>query len=257
MEDVTVLVDRQAGDSEPLAGAVPADLGDEVSAAVQPSSDDYRDLPQASARGALIPFLSGREHKQPSPAQIVEALLFASDTPLSAARLAELAEIRPADVPHLVAELNEKYAAAGITFRIERIARGYQMMTQARFEPWLSRLNEQRSQTRLSPAALETLAIIAYKQPIIRAQIEAIRGVECGEVINRLRQMGLVRVVGRAEIVGRPLLYGTTKKFLDVFGLGDLDDLPPLESLSGPVPVRAVEVPPETPAAAVAAGGCA
>jgi segregation and condensation protein B len=90
----------------------------------------------------------------------------------------------------------------------------------------------QRAQTRLSPAALETLSIIAYKQPIIRADIEAIRGVAVGEVLNRLREMGLVRIVGRAEVVGRPLLYGTTKKFLDVFGLADLEDLPPLEALN-------------------------
>jgi len=179
---------------------------------------------------------SGAENRAAAtvdPVRVIEALLFASDTPLNAARLAELCGMIAArDVPGLVAALNEQYAAAGLAFRVEEIARGYQMMTLPAYQPWLARLDRQRSQTRLSPAALETLAIIAYKQPIIRADIEAIRGVACGEVLNRLREMGLVRIVGRAEIIGRPLLYGTTRKFLDVFGLADLDDLPPMESFS-------------------------
>ena len=164
--------------------------------------------------------------------RVVEALLFSSDTPLSAARLAELAEsLTPGAVRKHIAVLNEKYEAAGLTFRIEAIAKGYQMMTVAGFEPWIAKLNKQRSESRLSDAALETLSIVAYRQPVIRADVEAIRGVACGEVISRLRDMGLVRVLGRAEIVGRPLLYGTTRKFLDVFGLADLDDLPPMEAL--------------------------
>ena len=105
------------------------------------------------------------------------------------------------------------------------------------------------------------MSIIAYKQPVIRADIEAIRGVGCGEVVNRLREMGLIKIVGRAEIVGRPILYGTTRKFLDVFGLADLDDLPPLETLTlrRPSPRVAVcetdapEAAVETPVAAAGA----
>jgi segregation and condensation protein B len=168
-----------------------------------------------------------------TPAQIIEALLFSSDTPLSLNRLSELIGVRSTTEIRLhIADLNDKYAAAGLSFRIEEIARGYQMMTQPRFKPWLARLVKQQSQTRLSGAALETLSIVAYKQPVIRADIEAIRGVACGEVLNRLREMGLVRIVGRAEIVGRPMLYGTTRKFLDIFGLADLDELPPMEMLT-------------------------
>jgi len=164
--------------------------------------------------------------------KIVEALLFASDAPLSAARLADLVGgCSVTEVRLAIADLNDKYVAAGLTFRIEHIARGYQMMTQPQYDEWLAKLNKHRSQTRLTGAALETLAIVAYKQPIIRADVEAIRGVACGDVLNRLREMGLVRVIGRAEVVGRPLLYGTTRKFLDVFGLADLDDLPPMEAL--------------------------
>ncbi len=168
----------------------------------------------------------------PAPEQLIEALLFASDGPLTLSRLAELAGISSTrDVRLLIADLNAKYLAAKLSFRIEEIARGYRLMTLPEYEPWLARLRQSNAQTRLSPAALETLSIIAYKQPVIRADIEAIRGVGCGEVINRLREMGLVRIVGRAEIVGRPILYGTTRKFLDVFGLADLDDLPPLDAL--------------------------
>lgn len=168
-----------------------------------------------------------------SPAHVIEALLFSSDTPLSLNRLSELTGIRSTTEIRLhVADLNDKYTAAGLAFRVEEIARGYQMMTRPEFRPWLAKLAKQQAQTRLSPAALEALSIVAYKQPVIRADVEAIRGVGCGEVLNRLREMGLVRIVGRAEIVGRPMLYGTTRKFLDVFGLADLDDLPPMEMLS-------------------------
>ena len=177
-------------------------------------------------------------------AQVVEALLFSADTPLSANRLAELSGLGSATEVRLgIADLNDKYAAAGLTFRIAEIARGYQMLSQPQFRPWLARLNKHQAATRLSAAALETLSIIAYKQPVIRADIEAIRGVGSGEILNRLREMGLIKIIGRAEIIGRPLLYGTTRKFLDVFGLADLDDLPPLETLTlrRPAPVAAAE----------------
>jgi segregation and condensation protein B len=195
------------------------------------AADDapWQDEPAAESAPAIAAKLNG----EATPAQIIEALLFSSDTPLSLNRLSELVGERSTTQIRLhIADLNDKYTAAGLSFRIEEIARGYQMMTQPRFKPWLARLVKQQAQTRLSGAALETLSIVAYKQPVIRADIEAIRGVACGEVLNRLREMGLVRIVGRAEIVGRPMLYGTTRKFLDTFGLADLDDLPPMEMLS-------------------------
>jgi len=198
------------------------------------------------------PHTMDAEHEavdQATPARVVEALLFSSDSPLSAARLAELAGAGSArEVRGLIDELNETYAAVGLSFRIEAIARGYQMLTRPEYQPWLAKLNKHAAQTRLSAAALEALSIVAYKQPVIRADIEAVRGVGCGEVLNRLREMGLIRIVGRAEIVGRPMLYGTTRKFLDVFGLADVEDLPPLEALSlrRPSTVRLAES--ETPA---------
>lgn len=210
------------------------------------------DAPSDSApHGEAVPrlVLAGADDEEPTPGQIVEALLFASDAPLSAAKLAELAGVgTPRVVEGLVDELNTKYELAGLSFRVERIARGFQLLTRPAFHPWLSRLDKHRAQSRLSTAAMEALAIVAYKQPIIRADVEAIRGVACGEVLSRLREMGLIQIVGRAEIVGRPILYGTTKKFLDVFGLADLDDLPPMESLQ----LRRPPVPTDTTADSVA-----
>lgn len=175
------------------------------------------------------------------PMRVVEALLFAADAPLSAAKLAELVGAgTQTEVRLAIASLNDQYRDLGMSFRIEEIAKGYQMMTLPEYRPWLAKLNRQRSETRLSDAALETLAIVAYKQPIIRADIESIRGVACGDSLNKLRDLGLVRIIGRADVVGRPMLYGTTKKFLDLFGLADLDDLPPMEALKLR-PVRRVE----------------
>ena len=108
------------------------------------------------------------------------------------------------------------------------------MLTLNVYNPWLKKMLRARSDTKLSPAALETLAIIAYKQPVIRADIEAVRGVAGGEVIRSLMYKGLVKIVGRAEILGRPMLYGTTKKFLEVFGLNSIKDLPKAEELKNP-----------------------
>jgi segregation and condensation protein B len=170
-----------------------------------------------------------------SPASIVEAILFATETPLAAAKIADIAGAGTArDVKKHIAALNETYADRGASFRIEEIAGGFQMLTLPVYNDRLSKLLQVRRETRLSQAALETLAIVAYKQPILRADVEAIRGVAVGEVLNRLRELNLVKIVGRAEEIGRPLLYGTTKKFLDIFGLGSLDDLPQDQELAQP-----------------------
>ncbi|MCG3125818.1 MAG: Segregation and condensation protein B [Phycisphaerae bacterium] len=166
-------------------------------------------------------------------AQIIESILFASDAALSAAKIAELIdEVTADDVHAQIAVLNLKYQRAGLSFRIQRVAGGFQMMTLPAYQTWLRRLHHDRANTRLSDAALETLSVIAYRQPVTRADIESIRGVACGEVVNRLRELGLVRMVGRAEVVGRPMLYGTTRKFLELFGLASLDELPPMEALA-------------------------
>jgi segregation and condensation protein B len=165
---------------------------------------------------------------------VVEAVLFASDEPLTTARLANIVEVTTKQIREHIDNLNNKYQAGNHAFRIEQIAGGYQMLTLSNYNHWLKQLLRARSETKLSPAALETLAIIAYKQPVIRADIEAIRGVAVGEVIRSLCYKGLIKIVGRAEVLGRPMLYGTTKKFLEVFGLNTLKDLPKIEELKKP-----------------------
>ena len=165
---------------------------------------------------------------------VVEAVLFASDEPLTEARLANIVETNAKQIRQHISNLNDKYEANNHAFRIEQIAGGYQMLTLSPYNHWLKKLLRVRSDNKLSPAALETLAIIAYKQPIIRADIEAIRGVAVGEVVRSLCYKGLVKIVGRAEVLGRPMLYGTTRKFLEVFGLNTLKDMPKIEELKKP-----------------------
>ena len=157
---------------------------------------------------------------------VIEAVLFASDEPLSEARLASIVETGIKQIRKYIENLNEKYEANHNAFRIEQIAGGYQMLTLSDYNLWLKKLLHVRSEGKLSPAALETLAIIAYKQPV--------RGVAVGEVIRSLCYKGLVKIVGRAEVLGRPMLYGTTKKFLELFGLNSLKDLPKVEELKKP-----------------------
>lgn len=162
---------------------------------------------------------------------IIEALLFSTDEPLPAARVAKILGIGDAtDVKRRIEALNGKYEEQGGSFRIEGVAKGYRMYTLPSYDPWLSQLHKARSESRLSAAALETLAIVAYKQPVLRADIESVRGVAVGDMLVRLRDMNLVRIVGRAEEIGRPLLYGTTNKFLEVFGLQTIKDLPKLDA---------------------------
>lgn len=167
------------------------------------------------------------------PRRVVEAILFAADSPMPPAKIAKVLGVGDArDVRKHIDRLNEEYEEQGRAFRIEQIASGFQMLTLPAFNSWLSKLLKARQETKLSPAAMETLAIIAYKQPCTRADIEAVRGVAAGDLVNRLREMNLVKIVGRAEDLGRPLLYGTTRRFLEVFGLPSLEDLPQVEALS-------------------------
>lgn len=176
---------------------------------------------------------------------IVEALLFSTDEPLPASRIAKILGIGDAgDVKSQIEKLNERYEQNGSSFRIEGIAKGYRMLTLPSYNPWLTQLHKARSDSRLSGAALETLAIVAYKQPVLRAGIETVRGVAVGDMLVRLRDMNLVRIVGRAEEIGRPLLYGTTNRFLEVFGLQSLKELPKLDG-DRPEDVPRLEAPPD------------
>lgn len=157
----------------------------------------------------------------------LEALLFSTHHPLTAGRLAELLELSTTKpLRQAIKTLNQQYADTGRSFRIDQVAGGYQMLTLPDYGQYLQRLHQKEADTKLSKAALETLAIIAYKQPILRADIESIRGVACGETIRSLMEKHLVKIAGRAEEPGRPILYGTTKRFLELFGLNSLKDLP-------------------------------
>lgn len=165
-----------------------------------------------------------------APESIIEAVLLSTDVPLPGSKLAQIVGGCDAkDVQKHIETLNAKYEQMGCTFRIEAIAKGYQILTLPAYNPWISKLHKARADSRLTPAALETLAVIAYKQPAMRAAIEAVRGVAVGDVLGRLREVNLVKIVGRAEEIGRPLLYGTTTRFLEVFGLASLKDLPKLD----------------------------
>jgi segregation and condensation protein B len=157
----------------------------------------------------------------------VEAAMFLADEPLSARKIAIVASLADAgEARRLIARLRELYDADATAFQIEEIAGGYQLLTRPAYRPWLLRAQRAGDEVRLTPAALETLAVVAYRQPIARADVEAIRGVGCGELLTHLMEKGLIKIVGRHESLGRPVLYGTTKKFLQAFGLGSLRDLP-------------------------------
>mgnify|MGYP000159066509 CR=1 FL=1 len=165
----------------------------------------------------------------------VEALLFASDEPLTERRVRDILGLRDIrQARRLLQSLQEEYAQAQRGIQVAEVAGGYRMASNPAFAPQVEQLRRTERQSRLSQAALETLAIIAYKQPVHRAEIEAIRGVQVDAILRALQERGLIRVVGRAEILGRPFLYGTTKRFLEVFGLKSLDDLPKVEELRMP-----------------------
>jgi segregation and condensation protein B len=165
----------------------------------------------------------------------VEAALLAADEPLQARRLATVSELQDGnEARRLVRKLQSLYEKDGSAFQVEEVAGGFQLLTRAEFHPWLLRLRRTGNDLRLTPPARETLAIVAYRQPIMRADVEAIRGVQCGEMLRQLMEKGLIRIAGRHDSLGRPVLYGTTKKFLQVFGLKALRDLPLAEQLQPP-----------------------
>ena len=162
----------------------------------------------------------------------VEAALLVTDTPLSIRRVVQLATL--ADVTearHLIDQLNVAYDSDGTAFRIERVASGYRLLTRPQFSFWLSKVHHRQAELKLSPSALETLAIVAYRQPATRAELEGIRRVQCADMLKQLMDRGLVRIGGEDNSLGRPFLYETTRQFLEVFGLRDLNDLPNADTL--------------------------
>lgn len=157
----------------------------------------------------------------------LEAILVMAREPLSTRKLSQYANLADAtEARTLVRRLNERYDQVGRAFRVEEVAGGYQLLTRPKFATWLRRLEQIPRETRLSGPTLETLAVVAYRQPAGRAEIEAIRGVNCGEILRQLLERDLVRHAGRSDELGRPYLYATTKRFLQLFGLRSLDELP-------------------------------
>ena len=168
----------------------------------------------------------------------VEALLIAADRPLTAGRIAEALNLDAADdgpgrIAEAIESLNKDYESSARAFRIERVAGGFRVMTLPEHARAVAAVKGVRDGARLSRAALETLSIVAYRQPITRAELEAIRGASSGEVLRTLLERRLVSIAGRAEEPGRPILYGTSKRFLEVFGLASVKDLPSPREIAG------------------------
>lgn len=206
---------------------MPVDEPDTPDPAAPPGADGAHSHPDGAVQSPAPGGAAEEGDDAPIPLAALEALLLGTHHPLTPARLAELLElasVRP--IRAAVRALNDEYAATGRCFRIEQVAGGYQILTLPEFGDLLRRLHQKEGDAKLTKAALETLSIIAYKQPILRADVEAIRGVACGETIRSLMEKHLVKIAGRAEEPGRPILYGTTRRFLELFGLNTLKDLP-------------------------------
>lgn len=159
--------------------------------------------------------------------QAVEAVLFVSDDPISVNRLHDLLpEAKPSEIREAINGLKADYDSQGRAFSVEEIADGVQLLTRPAHADIIARLKKSKAEKKLSGAALEVLAIVAYKQPVKRADVEAIRGVQSGEILRALMERRLVRIAGREDVPGAPVQYGTTKEFLEAFGLRALEDLP-------------------------------
>lgn len=242
---------RYERDSEEVS-SMEQDLPDGTDAATEsPIDEQPDDAVEPDADEVATPGDVATPGQQDAPTVDLgklEALLFSTHHPLTAGRLAELLELdgtRP--VRRAIADLNRSYQQTGRCFRIEQVAGGYQMLTLPEHGELLKRLHQRESDGKLGKAALETLAIIAYKQPILRAEVESIRGVACGETIRGLMEKHLVRIAGRAEEPGRPILYGTTKRFLEVFGLNSLKDLPQPEDAPSKIAANRLSALPDAP----------
>ncbi len=179
--------------------------------------------------------------------QLIEALIFASDSPLSLDRLSALSEQPKTQIRPIIEQLQHHYGASERGFYLAEVAGGYQFRTVVELAPWLKKLSKDRA-TRFSRAALETLAIIAYRQPATRAEIEYLRGVDSGGVMKTLLDKNLLRILGKKDVPGRPLMYGTSRQFLELFGLRDLSDLPTLKEFTAldPELTEAAPLDPET-----------
>jgi len=231
-----------AGNPEPASPQEPPQDSPEPAA---PSEEDAAELPD----GAVEADAADDSGEVTINAGVLEAMLFSTHHPLTGGQLAELLDA-PSTKPirKAIRMLNEQYEHAGRCFRIEQVAGGFQMLTLPIYGEALQTLHHREADSRLTKSALETLAIVAYKQPILRADVEAIRGVASGETIRSLMEKHLVKIAGRAELPGRPILYGTTRRFLEVFGLNSLRDLPQADTQNRAGKPAVPALPPEVQA---------
>lgn len=222
------------GESRPAtdAAGIPAPEAATAEAATAPDvgNDETGETPADSESSPLAVDVADPDAEAlgaiPLPVRI-EAALFAATEPLPLKRLKEITGCPDGRLLRDTLDvLAASYAEHGRAFRVEEVAQGFQLRTSAEVAVVVQRLGRRATDEKLSTAALETLAVVAYRQPVLRADIERIRGVACGEVLRALQERGLVRAAGRAELPGSPILYGTTQRFLEIFGLRDIQDLP-------------------------------
>jgi segregation and condensation protein B len=237
-------------------GQITLDVGPLAHSADMPPRDwtgtvGWRRLWQLHNTQPLVPATSDASFEIPSTRRRdgrlarIEAVLYLAREPLSSRKIARFASLADGtEARTLVRQLNRTLDEGESAFRIEEVAGGFQLMTRPQFGPWLRRLLRAPIETRLSHAALETLAVVAYRQPVLRAEVEAIRGAQSGDLLRQLMERDLVRICGRADELGRPLAYGTTKRFLQIFGLRQLDDLPRADALRRESTERASETMP-------------
>ncbi len=203
---------------------------------------------------ASIPSDDGVATRRSPALARLEAALFVANGPLTGKKLAQFASLPDAgEVTSLIERLNHSYHEAGSAFRVERLATGYQLLTRPEFERWLDKVHQRQARLKLSPPAMEAMTIIAYRQPLTRADLEAIRGVQSVELLKQLMERGLVKIVGEHDSLGRPYLYGTTRVFLESYGLRSIEELPMADELRRPAhmieaPLRATEEQPATAA---------
>ena len=172
--------------------------------------------------------------------RILECLLFAAESPLSLERLSLLVDRPKGEVKPLLQELIANFERSGHGFQLAEVAGGFQFRTREAYAAWVRKLSKDRP-FRFSQAALETLSMVAYRQPVTRSEVEYLRGVDSGGVMKTLLEKGLIRILGKKDVPGRPLMYGTSRKFLEFFGLRDLNDLPTLKEFSALDPALELE----------------
>ena len=220
------MIPEDAGPPPPVPPTPPEPPLQPADGAARPSPA----VPAASLGDTIIV-----EPSAPTPRRILEALLFASAEPLPLDRLREAAGIEEGkEARAFLEDLAREYEETGRSFSLAEVAGGWQMLTRPLFAPYLARLHRRPERARLSAAALETLAVIAYRQPVLRTDVERVRGVACSEMLRALMERDLVRASGRAEEPGSPMLYRTTARFLAEFGLRSLRDLPNARDLPPP-----------------------